>query len=210
MTRHSSEFDRNAQFLRRDAENKLREGTTPPASDLPLGKETLTLLYSMAGSPERSSDALKLLQELQVHQVELDLQREELENNELEMSRELDLYKSLFELIPTVCLVATLEGRIVESNAAASGLLNTPHGDLVGRTLHDFLMPESYESWSALLWKLQVGEQTASCELRVHQGTNESAILKLSASFLPESNVLLFGVVIGEPVLNDSGKQQTE
>jgi len=208
MTRHSSGFDRKAQFLRQNAETRLREGTAPPASDLPLGKEALTLLYSMAVNPERSSDALKLLQELQVHQVELDLQREELENNELELNRELALYKALFELTPTLCLVATLEGCIIEGNAAATSLLNTPHGELVGRTLHDFLMSDSHESWSALLWKLQGGEQAASCELRVDQGTNEVVNLKLSANFLPKSYVLLFGVVIGEPVLDDARKHQ--
>lgn len=208
MTRHSSEPDRKTLFLRRDAENRLREGSAPPASDLPLGKEALTLLYSMAGSPERSSDALKLLQELQVHQVELDLQREELRNNELEMSYELALYKALFERTPAVCLVATMEGRIVEANVAAANLLNTVHGELAGRSLHDFLKPESHEIWNELLGKMQAGETAATCEVLVGKRDTEAVTVKLSGSFLPEGNVLLFGITTGGLILNDTSKHQ--
>lgn len=209
MTRRSNESDSNAQFLRRNAEARLKAGSAPPTSGSPLDKDALARLYAMASDPQRSSDALRLLQELQVHQVELDLQREELENNEREMSRELGMYKALFELTPTVCLVVTMEGRIIEANPAAASLLNTRHGDLMGRTLNDFLKQESEASWSELLGKLKAGQQAAACEVLVSTGSDNKAVtLLLSGSFLPEGEVLLLGVVSREPVLHDASKHQ--
>jgi PAS domain S-box-containing protein len=210
MTRHSNESDRKSLFLRRDAENRLREGSAPPTSGSPLDKDALARLYVMASDPKRSSDALRLLQELQVHQVELDLQREELENAERETNRELTLYRALFELMPCVCLVATTEGRIVEGNPAAASLLRTRRSELLGRSLHDFVKQESHTSWSELLEQLKAGEQAVSCEVVIGTRGNEAITLGLSGSFLPEGDVLLFGVVNPEPVLNDLSKQQTE
>lgn len=208
MTRHSTELESKALFLRRNAEERLKAGSAPPSSGSPLDKDALARLYMMASDPLRSSDALRLLQELQVHQVELDLQREEIESNEREMSRELALYKALFELTPTVCLVVTMEGRIIEANPAAASLLNTRLGELVGRTFHDFLKQESHAAWSELLGKLEAGEEAASCEVLVGTGSNKALTMMLSGSFLPEGDVLLFGVVSREPVLHDVSQQQ--
>lgn len=210
MTRDSTESDRKAQLLRRDAEDRLSTGTVPPPGGSPLDKEALSRLYAMASDPERSSDALRLLQELQVHQVELDLQREELGNSEREMSRELSLYKALFELTPTLSLVVTLGGRIVEANQAAASLLDTGHDDLLGRALQDFLKQESHASWHELLRKLGAGEQTASCEMLVNRDGKEVVTMTLSGSFLPVGDVLLFGVLSSGPGSNDFSKHQQQ
>ena len=65
--------------LRVDAEDRLEHGTAPPTRGWPTGSEALRLLHSLASAPASASEALKLLHELQVHQVELDLQREQME-----------------------------------------------------------------------------------------------------------------------------------
>ena len=192
---HHYESDRKALILRRNAENRLKTGSAPVSGGAPLNKDALSLLYSMASDPKRSSEALGLLQELQVHQVELDLQREELENSEREMRYELALHRALFELTPVVSLVLTREGRIIEANPAATRLLSTRHGEMMGQMLNDFLKPESRASWSELLGKLEAGEKAASCEVLVDAGNDKTVTLELSGHFVPETGVLLFGVV---------------
>ena len=199
MNQHSNESDTKAQFLRRTAESRLKEGSAPRPSGSALNTDALARLYVMASDPERSSDALRLLQELQVHQVELDLQREELENNEREMSRELALFKGLFEQIPTVCLVVTTEGRIVEANPAAARLLNIRHAELLGQELPHFLQAESHPTWRELLDKLNAGDQAASCEVHVTAAGNKRSTLALSGGLLPAGDILLFGVARQQP-----------
>lgn len=195
MSRYTNASDKKSMVLRHNAENRLSTGSAPLAGGVPLDKEALTLLFEMASDPKRSSDALRLLQELQVHQVELDLQREELENSEHETSRELALYKALFERTPTVCLVTTMEGRIMEANPAAASAFKTRHDELLGRTLQELLTPESHADWQEMLRQLKTREQAVSCEVLI--GTRDSDAVKLtfSGSFLAPVDVLLFGVL---------------
>lgn len=190
MSHHPTTPEENAQSLRQAARSRLGAGTAP-TSALPLDREALTVLHGMAGDPVGSSDALKLLQELQVHQVELDLQREELEENERGMSRELAWYKGLFALMPAACLVTTPEGRIVEANPAAASLLEIGEGEPGGQKLHDFLKPESHASWNRLLGKLEAGEQAATCDVLVGRDGGEAVTMRLSASVFPGGGVLL-------------------
>ena len=134
--------EEQAGCLRQTAEDKLRTGAAP-ASGGPLDAEALALLYDMASDPRRSSDALRLLQELQVYQVELDLQRAQLESNEREMSHELARYRALYTLTPAAALVVTTGGHIVDANPAATVLLGLGEERLAGQNLIDFLAPES-------------------------------------------------------------------
>lgn len=195
MARNSMDSDTKAVSLRQDAENRLRGGSAPQSRGVPLGRQALSLLFDMAGDPERSSDALRLLQELQVHQVELDLQREELENSEHEMRLELARYKSMFKLIPTICMVITREGRIIEANPAAATVLKTPYGELTGQTLHELIQQESQDTWRDMLSSLIAGEHAVSGELKLRTRENDAIKLQLSGSSSAEGDVLLFGNV---------------
>ena len=65
--------------LRQSAVERLVKGIAPATRGSSLGTEALTLLHGLASTPQTASDALKLLHELQVHQVELDLQHEQAE-----------------------------------------------------------------------------------------------------------------------------------
>lgn len=193
MSHHPENSDKKEQFLRQTAESRLGSGSAP-ASGLPLDREALTVLHEMAGDSSRSSDALKLLQELQVHQVELDLQREELEINEHELNRELSHYRELFALMPVACLVTTMEGRVVEANPAAVGLLDTGHGELGGKALHDLLAPGSHAAWNAMIRTLEAGAQAASCEVFARRDADEAEMLRLSANVFAGRDALLLTV----------------
>jgi PAS domain-containing protein len=203
MRRHSTKSNWEALYLRRDARSRLEAGTAPPSQSLTLDRDALSVLFAMASDPARSSDAYRLLQELQVHQVEIDMQREELENNEREMGRELALYTALFEITPTATLVTTMEGRIIEANPAAATLFNTSHEELGGRPLNDFLTLQNHATWSGLLWKLKAGNTAACCDVMVGDGAHAEHAQTLSANYLPEGGVLLMTLASRNPVPHD-------
>lgn len=185
--------DQKARFLRKTAENRLRSGSAP-ASGGTLDGDALALLYAMASDPARSGDALRLLHELQVYQVEIDLQRAQLESNEREMSRELVTYRALFALMPGACLVVATQGYIVDANPAAAGLLGVAFDELAGLSMVDFLHPQSRDVWKGLLRQVQAGEPAVGCDVLAGKGDDDAAAVWFAVSLSPEGEALLLTV----------------
>ena len=85
--------------------------------------EALGVLHDLAATPATAVDALALLHELQVHQVELDLQEEELRQARAELEQALDRQLYLYNHAPVAYLSLDLGGSICELNLTAARLL---------------------------------------------------------------------------------------
>lgn len=83
-------------------------------------------------------DADELVQELRVHQIELELQNADLKKarNEAELAR--DQYATLFDAAPIAYFVLEEGGRIRYANFRAGDLLETPRSRLQGRFLGSY------------------------------------------------------------------------
>ncbi|MGY6554340.1 MAG: PAS domain-containing protein [Wenzhouxiangella sp.] len=175
------------QQLRRDAEGRLLDGTTPSTAGWTISPEALSLLYRLSSDPDNPGDALKLLHELQTHQVELDLQHAQLEETELELSSQLAHYQALYQMAPAAYLLLGLDGRILLANAAASDLFELEAEALKGRWLTELLSSESRPAVSALL-KSPLGS-TRGQVLQV--ATRSSQSLRLLVAPAPQDPALL-------------------
>jgi PAS domain S-box-containing protein len=125
-----------------------RPGAT--ARSLRHRAESLMRGAAPAGAAEQA-DALKLLHELQVHEVELRLQNEELERAQAETAEARDRYAVLFERHPQGCLQIQLDGIVIEANTAAARLFGVAKSRLRGRTIDRLLTDTSRQVWRALL-----------------------------------------------------------
>jgi PAS domain S-box-containing protein len=114
----------------------------------------LAVLYKLACSPSSAPDALALLHELQVHQVEVDLQEEELRRTRAELEAALFRQVQLYDSAPAGC--STIDQRTVlrEVNLTAAGMLGAERDQLLGRRLDSFLAPESARALKAMLTRL--------------------------------------------------------
>ena len=147
--------------LRQSAEERLEKGTAPFTRGLPAGTTALTLLHGLASTPETASDALKLLHELQVHQVELDLQHEQAEQECRQITEDLTYYTALFELAPFAYLSLDTEGLVIDANRIAAGWLAPGSGEAqewAGRRIEDLLAPECRVAVRGMLAALRKGE----------------------------------------------------
>jgi PAS domain S-box-containing protein len=178
--------------LRLEAEARLKEGSAPRAWS--TGANALSLLYTLASSPASADDALKLLHELQVHQVELDLQQEQLEATRRETAEDLARYKALYEAAPAGYFNVDSAGHILEGNVAGAELFGLGLADLGGRGLDSLLAPASRPVLRELLQELREGVSGASRD--VQSGDVRGArTLRVVASAAPGGASFLLVVV---------------
>ena len=163
--------------LRFDAERRLKEGSAPSARVAAAGTEALALLYRLASNPESASDALQLLHELQVNQVELDLQHEQMQANEFAIAQALARYKEYYESAPIGYLIVGLDGRVIECNRAGARLLGIEGDEVGGRALVSLLAESSRPALMRLLKALRDGGPEAGCE--VHSGGSDGVLRRL-------------------------------
>ena len=97
--------------------------------------DALTVLHTLASSAATAGDALALLHELQVHQVEVDLQAEELRDSRAELEAALRRQTALYDAQPVACFTVDGELVISELNLAGASLLGMGRDEAIGLQL---------------------------------------------------------------------------
>lgn len=99
----------------------------------------LRVLFDLASSPATAHNALALLHELQVHQVELDLQTEELLNARNELEAICARQSQWLDASPSAQLVLDDSGCLVACNARALQCLQLTQPQVLGKRLEVWL-----------------------------------------------------------------------
>jgi PAS domain S-box-containing protein len=93
----------------------------------------------MPSSLEATQD---MVHELQVHQIELELQNEELRRAQVELDALRGRYFDLYDLAPVGYCSLSEDGLILEANMMAASLLSTNRGALIRQPFSKYLFPE--------------------------------------------------------------------
>ncbi|MDO8862101.1 PAS domain S-box protein [Haliea sp. E1-2-M8] len=189
----STSSDEPAVFaqLRRKAEAQLKAGTPPSTQNWAMGVDALCMLHRLSSNPDTAQDALKLLHELQVHQVELDVQHEEIAANERVLMEDLSRYRALFDYAPAGYFLLDHEGTIVEGNLAAAELFGLPREDLGGHRIDTLLTAEFRPQLQEFLQQVVQSGVRASCTVQAKPAASGAATLQFVASILPGSECTL-------------------
>jgi PAS domain S-box-containing protein/putative nucleotidyltransferase with HDIG domain len=118
-------------------------------------------------APLSSDETQRLLQELQIHQIELEMQNEELRRIQGELESSRARYFDLYDLAPVGYFTLNEQGMILEINLAAAGLLGAARGALVRQPLHRFIFAgdkDIYHRHRKLLFETAAPQ---ICELRL-------------------------------------------
>lgn len=158
------------QRLRVHAESQLREGTAPASRGGITGSLALTLLHDLASDPARAGDALKLLHELQVHQVELDLQEEEADLERQRVSELLARRSMQFDEAPFGYLVLEPDGVVREVNRLGAAWLGVAVDTCAHRRIDALLDAASGPVIRDALAQLRDGGDRCRCTLRAAHG----------------------------------------
>jgi len=180
--------------LRRDAEGRLKEGAAPTSLGWWMDTHALGSIHKLASSPASAADALKLLHEVQVHQVELDLQHEEMETTQRELTEQLAHFEELYNSAPVAYVTLSARHEILECNQAAANLLGMRPDELRGRTLSTFLVSASRSPLPQFLNGLRRDRNSDSCEARLLEAGAQRR-LHVVASLAPGGRSVLVVIV---------------
>ena len=127
----------------------------------------LGVLHEMSLSPSTAADALALMHELQVHQVELDLQEDELRRSRAEVEVALARSNQIYDSAPVALFTVERNTALVELNQAGARLLGGEPETLLGRPLAGFLTPSGGDALHALLARAVDGLVAPACTLEL-------------------------------------------
>jgi len=168
MNKKENEILTDAQLLRIKAEAQLKLNT----------KNT--------GEVESETDIKRLLHELQVHQIELEMQNEELrianESTELALKK----FTMLYDLAPMGYFSIDQKGKICELNFTGAEMLGERRFSLVNSNFKLFVSDDSREIFNDFLNKVFSSNYKESCEIKL--GYNDKIL----------NPVYLEGVVTGD------------
>ncbi len=136
----------------------------------------------------READTLRLLHELQVHQVELELQNAELERSRDALEAALERYTDLYDFAPVGYLTLTRDGSIYSANLTAADLLGVPRARLLGRRFGTFLPLSGRPAFDSFLERTLTDTQRETCEVSLEPGGSGRRVFRVEATASPSGN----------------------
>ena len=125
----------------------------------------------LARAPRRGARAgpAEVLHELEVHQIELEMQNEELRRAQLALKESRDRYVDLYEFAPVGYLTLTSEGLISEVNLTGAVLLGEERKKLLRRRFDRFVTREDKDRYHRLFVNLMQHDERQACELALQR-----------------------------------------
>lgn len=122
--------------------------------------------------PENQADLTpaatqEMLHELQVHQIELEMQNEQLRQSHLELDAVRTRYFDLYDLAPVGYCTVSVHGLIIEANLTAANLLGMPRSALVSQPFSRFIVREDQDIYYLCRKHLLDTRAPQACEFRM-------------------------------------------
>lgn len=155
------------------------------ASELRKRAEERLRTREREGSPQvLKADALRLLHELEVYQIELELQNDELRTARDKVDAALAKYTELFDFAPIGYVTLGVDETIQQSNHAAARILGKERANLVGREFRAFIEVQHRAAFGALLVRALHSDTRETCEVQLARPAQPPIYLRVGATML--------------------------
>ncbi len=167
----------DAQMLRMKAEEKLK------------------VKQKNVENSDNEIDIKKLLHELQVHQIELEMQNEELRHAYETTEAALKKYTMLYDLAPMGYFTLDADGSICDLNFTGADLLGDRRFSLVNSNFKLFVSDESKQVFLNFLSKVFVNNTKESCKVMLGYDKNPLCFVYMEGIVTGEDRKCLLSVV---------------
>ena len=150
--------------------------------------ELIKALKSLQSTKDQPAETLqRTMQELQVHQIELEMQNREL----LEVQRELEVsrqrYANLYDFAPVGYVTLDGNGLIREINVIAAKMLGLGKSQLIGSPFFLWVAEHERQRFWHHLHQCSGANEKATAELRLQERHGESRMVELSGVVVHDS-----------------------
>ncbi len=156
--------------------NKKEENLTESELLRMKAEEKLKNNRKESHSEVMESDAKKLLHELQVHQIELEMQNEELRQANATAEEALRRYTMLYDFAPMGYFILDGDGTIVDLNFTGAEILGEKRFSLINSNFKVFLSEPSRPVFNAFFKKVYITGTKEACELML--GCNNKSLCR--------------------------------
>lgn len=168
-----------AQLLRKNAEKKLNETQK-----------------NLAGTDmDLETDVKRLVHELQVHQIELEMQNEELHHANERAEIALKKYTMMYDFAPMGYFTLDHNGIILELNFTGAELLGDRRFTLINRNLKFFVSAKTLPIFNNFLSIVYLSKSKESCEVKLGSDPENLYHVYMEAIVTGEDGKCLLSVV---------------
>jgi len=135
-----------------------------------------------------SSDE-SLLHELQVHQIELEMQNEQLHQMQTELEKSRDRYAELYEFAPTGYLSISTYGMIESINLTATVMLGVTRKQLINKTFSRYVAKDDRDYWHRQLNRMNSLELAEHHNFDIRLNQQDGGIIYTHLSSVRVDNI---------------------
>jgi PAS domain S-box-containing protein len=148
-------------------------------------------------SPERIAH---LIHELEVHQIELEMQNDELRRIQNELEKARDSYSHLYDFSPVGYFTLNEKGNVEEVNLTGSTMLGVERNALIGKPFIRFILREDRDIFHQHRQHLLETETSQSCMLRLVKKDSHEFYVNLESIVIinKEDNLRLIRVAVSD------------
>ena len=142
-------------------------------------EDSLKKKPSKSGSQLSEGDMLKLIHELEVHQIELELQNEELLLAKSTALETAEKYTELYDFAPSGYFTVSKESKIIDLNLTGSKMLGKERSRLKNSTLNLFISDDTKQIYNLFVEKVFASKVRESCEVILSSDGNSPLYVRL-------------------------------
>jgi diguanylate cyclase (GGDEF)-like protein/PAS domain S-box-containing protein len=180
---HKSEFPPTKNSFREYAENII-------------GKEDV---LNNGGLKQLSHDEVnQIIHELKVHQIELEMQNDELRRIQTELDKTKARYFDIYDLAPEGYLIISKSGLILETNLTAADMLGYTRGQLHKKRFSEFIYKFDQEIYYLHQKRLSDSFVSKGCEIRILRNDGTMFWGHLKATSTMEGDACVYRIILSD------------
>ncbi|HEX3046743.1 MAG TPA: ATP-binding protein [Bacillota bacterium] len=143
--------------------------------------ELIEVIASLQATRNPDEEREGLLHDLQVHQIELEMQNQELRETQNKLEETTNLYADLYDFAPLGYISFDDNGVIQEINLTGATMLGKERSRLIGSPFRSFVIPDDFPKFRNHLWKCCQTKEKITTEIGLVIAKNQFIQVQLSS-----------------------------